>query len=494
MTQALPAIDLTCLPRYSTPRRLDRKTYGPRVAQVAENLGFPFMPWQRYAADIALEVDPYTGFLIYRECCLTVPRQSGKTVLLLAVMVHRAQAMITAHERKQRILYAAQTRIAARGKWEDEHLPILKASRYARDYTPRLAIGQEAIKWHNGSLHGITSNKETAGHGETLDLGVIDEAFAQEDSRLEQAFNPAMATRDQPQIWINSTAGTKKSVFLREKVTTGRAAALAGETEGSCYIEWSAPNEADPGDPETWAKCMPALGHTINLAGIRHSFKTLKLAEFRRAYLNQWQDEFPDEWLVIPEARWKRLVDLESVIVGPMVFAIDTTPERSWTSISSAGRTPEDLIHIETIKHGPGTAWAVSDMVKLAEIWGDRGWPIRVVIDGAGAAASLISEIETLADKRHVAIEIIKTTSQEYVQACGMFYDKVDQNLLRHLGEARLNISVAGAVKRDLEASWAWARKGLSVDISPLVGATLALWGFVTTDPGDDYDVLDSVR
>jgi hypothetical protein len=133
-------------------------------------------------------------------------------------------------------------------------------------------------------------------------------------------------------------------------------------------------------------------------------------------------------------------------------------------------------------------------MVTLAELWDGREWTVRVVIDTASAAASLISEIETLAESKRVRIEIIKTTSQEYVQACGMFYDKVDQSQLIHLGEARMNVAVAGAVKRDLEASWAWARKGLSVVISPLVGATLALWGFVTTDPGSDYDVLDSVR
>jgi len=485
---------LTCLPRFSTPRRYDRKTYGPRVAQVAENLGYGFMPWQQYVSDIALEVDPFTGLLAYREICLTVPRQSGKTVLLLAVMIHRAQAMISAREPRQRILYAAQTRIAARGKWEDEHIPILKASRYSRDFVTRLAIGQEAIKWHNGSLHGITSNKETSAHGETLDLGMIDEAFAQEDARLEQAFNPAMATRDQPQIWINSTAGTRKSAFLREKVKTGRELALAEETDGSCYIEWSAPNEADPDDHDVWAQCMPALGYTINIAAIKHAKKTLKLSEFRRAYLNQWQDEFPDEWLVIKEFTWKALIDPGSQIAGRMTFAIDVTPERAWTSISVAGAREDGRIHVETIKHGPGTAWAVADMVTLAELWDGREWTVRVVIDTASAAASLISEIETLAESKRVRIEIIKTTSQEYVQACGMFYDKVDQSQLIHLGEARMNVAVAGAVKRDLEASWAWARKGLSVVISPLVGATLALWGFVTTDPGSDYDVLDSVR
>src|SRR5690606_10800060 len=121
---------------------------------------------------------------------------------------------------------------------------------------------------------GISANTEKAAHGETLDMGVIDEAFAQEDNRLEQAFKPAMITRDQPQLWYLSTAGTVKSTLLRQKVDTGRQVTLAQaelanadvETTDelrACYFEWSAPPEIDPGDPATWWSCMPALGHTV---------------------------------------------------------------------------------------------------------------------------------------------------------------------------------------------------------------------------------------
>lgn len=495
--------ELTCLPRFSTPRT-SRKTYGPLVGEVAINLGYRFLPWQQYVCDVALEVDPVTGLLVYRECCLTVPRQSGKTALLLAVMVHRAHAFITARERKQRILYSAQSRIAARAKWEDEHLDILERSRYKRDYVVRKQIGQEAIRWNNGSLHGITSNKETSGHGETLDLGVIDEAFAQEDSRMEQAFKPAMRTRDQPQIWINSTAGTRKSVFLRNKVDTGRQITQtqaelfddlgpsrvveAPVFKGSCYFEWSAPDDAEPGDPETWRSCMPALGLTQPLDAVQHEFNTTDLADFRRSSLNQWQDDFPDLWLVIREAEWLSQVDPRSKPVGRLVFAIDTTPERTFTSISVCGRRTDGRYHVETIANRPGTSWAVDAMKKLAKQWDGRAWRVQVVIDSASAAASMITELED------AGIEVIKTSAQQYVQACGRFYDYVVGGKVMHLGEARMTVAVSGAVKRVLEAAWAWARKGIDLDISPLVGATLALYGFTTTDPDVDYDLLDSVR
>ena len=43
-----------------------------------------------------------------------------------------------------------------------------------------------------------------------------------------------------------------------------------------------------------------------------------------------------------------------------------------------------------------------------------------------------------------------------------------------------LDAAVAGAGKRPLGDSWAWARWGLSVDISPLVAVSLARWGHAT--------------
>jgi hypothetical protein len=37
------------------------------VAQIAEVLGTPLMPWQRHVVDIAYEINPDTGRLVYRE-------------------------------------------------------------------------------------------------------------------------------------------------------------------------------------------------------------------------------------------------------------------------------------------------------------------------------------------------------------------------------------------------------------------------------------------
>lgn len=482
MTSALakPRSSSFCPPRFATQRSPHRETLGSRAAEVAQLLGTPLMPWQRHVLDVALEVDPATGLLAYREVVLTVPRQSGKTLLLLCLMVHRALGFGS----RQRILYTAQTRNDARKKWEDEHVRVLEDSPFASMFSVRYNNGNEAIRWQNGSMHALVAPTEKAGHGETLDLAAIDEAFAQVDSRLEQAMKPAMITRPQPQLWIVSTAGTDKSVFLRGKVDTGRARTSLGVTDSVAYFEWSAPEDADPADPDTWASCMPALGFTIEERAIRAELESMERPEFRRAFLNQWSDSFPVD-AVIDSATWRALVDEKSAAEDPVSFAADMTPDRAFSSIAVSGRRRDGRMHVEIVENARGSEWVVPRLLELRAKWK----PCAVVVDGAGPAGSLIAPLEA------AGVEVLKPSARDAAQACGALYDAAMQGHLRHRDQAELNAALAGAKRRELGDAWAWARKNVSVDISPLVAATLALWGHATQAHlyEGDYNVLESV-
>ena len=437
------------------------------------------MPWQREVADVALEVDPDTGLLVYREVTLTVPRQSGKTLLLLCLMVHRALGF----GQRQRVLYTAQTRNDARKKWEDEHVRVLEDSPFAGMFGVRYNNGNEAIRWNNGSMHSLASTTKKSGHGETLDLGVVDEAFAQVDSRLEQAMKPAMITRPQPQLWVVSTAGTEDSVYLRGKVETGRARAGLGLTDAVAYFEWSAPEDVDAADPQVWRDCMPALGHTVPRHAIQAEFESMELPEFRRAFLNQWPDAFPPD-SVIDRALWQAAADPRSTPADPVAFAADVTPDRLSSSIAVAGVRADGRLHVEVVESARGTEWVVPRLLELRGKWR----PCAVVVDGAGPAGSLIAPLEA------AGVEVLKPSARDAAQACGQFYDAAVQGRLRHLDQPALNAAVAGAKRRDLGDAWAWARKNTSIDISPLVAVTLALWGHATqAHHNRPYDVLESV-
>jgi hypothetical protein len=431
------------------------------VAQIAAALGTPFMPWQQHVADIAFEIDPTTGEFAYREVRLGVPRQSGKTTLLLAVAVHRCLAM----EEPQNVLYTAQNGVAARSKFIDDYLRVLARSPFSSLFTPRLTSGHEAIKWHNGSRFGITASTEKAGHGQVLDLGIMDEAFAAPDARTEQAFRPAMNTRRQPQLWIVSTAGTpEQSAYLLGKVTDGRERADRGETDTVAYFEWSAPDDADFRDEAVWWSTMPALGHTTPVEAIRAAAASMDSpAEFRRAYLNQWVTQAADD-LALPLDRWDAALDPASSIVGSVSFAIDITPDRAKACIGAYGLNAEGVGHVEAVDHRDGVEWVVERMSDLSARWGCY----EVAIDGAGPAASLIPALQ------EAGLEVRVLGTNDVTSACASLFDALMAGDVKHIGQPNLSASVAGAKRRPVVDRWAYGRKTSAADITPIVAVTFA--------------------
>lgn len=472
-----------CRPRWATERDFSRKTLGPRVAEIALALGQPLMAWQRQVADVALEVetDPETGLLVpaYRIVVLTVPRQSGKTTLLLSVLIHRCLAWGDG----QHVTYAAQTGVAARGKFMDEHVPLLERSVFADLIDVRRTNGHEAIVWANGSRHGITAATEKAGHGQTLNLAVIDEAFAYPDARLEQAFVPAMQTKRDAQLWIVSTAGNQSSTYLRDKVDSGRALVDSGAKSRVAYFEWSAPDDAPSNDPATWWSCMPALGVTVDEATVRAARDSMPDDEFRRAFLNQWRDGQSAEG-GFPAEDWSACADVRATPLDPVVFGVDVSPNAGSAAIVVAGKTVDGRELVEVVDHRPGAGWIAERLLELVARWS----PAAITLDGSGPGASLIPALE------RERCPLIVVSGSDSSKAAGLMYSAVVERRLVHKDDAALNAAVAGAVRRSAGDAWRWNRKNSSTDISPLCAATVAHWVSLSTVPKQAPSVIDLSR
>ena len=451
-----------CAPKWSTRRTPSRKTLGVAASKIASELGKPLLPWQQHVMDVALEVED--GRFVYREVIVGVPRQQGKTTLILTLILLRAL-----RSAGERIVYTAQTRNDARRKLVDDWLPDLDHTPFKQFYRTRLANGSEALRFSNGSLASLVATTKKSGHGGTLDLAILDEAFAQADARMEQSLKPAMMTRPQPQLWVVSTAGTpSESPYLLDKVEKGRQIAESGLTHSVAYFEWKADDDADPGDIATWRDCMPALGRTVTEEAVRADFESMELSEFRRAYLNQWTTTSVDP--VIPMVTWDGLTDTRSTALNPVAIAFDIPPSRSSGAIAAAGKRPDGKTHIEVVDQRDGISWlapAVAQVVKTQH-------PCVVFCDRAGPAAALIPELERL------GVRIETTESQDMVRACGLFYDAAMNDQLRHLGTHDLRDALDGAVKRPLNDAWAWSRKNSQSNIACLVATTLAHWGLST--------------
>lgn len=489
------AYGLTCPPRVGTLRDPSRKTYGTAVSRIAVRLGQPPMPWQRYAADVALEVDPATGWLAYRDVTLIVPRQSGKTTTVLSVKVHRALKMGSeaakyrpAQGPQQFILYAAQKLLSARTKFVEEQLPLLERSPFAARFRKRMANGSESLRWDTGALDGITANTETSGHGPSLDLGVEDEFWAAEDHRLEQAFSPAMITRWSPQHWRVSTEGTPRSTYMAEKVESGRLLVASGEPTQICYLEWS-DLDGPRDDPATWLRCMPALcptpgecdcspvwRHTVTLDVIAGELEKFAGSpdEFDRAYLNRRQGltKPPDPNLPTKE-QWTGQVNKDATPGDVVAFGIEITRGRDAGAIMAAWPGEGRTRHWRVIEYRPGIDWIAGRAAELDERWDPVAWGLDIVGPGRVLLPDLKEAGLVEPSGEPVRGQLYCPNTRDFAAGCGLVATGIRDGWLWHQGEEAINAAFTVARTRPLGDSWAWERK--AGDCTTLIGGTVAL-------------------
>lgn len=484
------------------------------------------MPWQRLVADVGGEIDPLTGLPAYREVRVTVPRQSGKTTLFLAWQINRCVSRRWKHP--QRSAFTAQTGKDARDKWVDELFPLIRNSRLkdlVSSKGSRLEInegmGNESIRFRTGSLIRLLSTATTSGHSKTLHQAVMDEVWHDVDDRREQGLRPAMITVPDAQLLVCSTAGTEASLVLNRKVETGRAAVEADVGTGVAYFEWAAPEGWNLDDEDSYFTFMPALcpnppcrcagpgenwRHTItSLDAIRAERGAMEAAEFRRAYGNVKTSSVDLKWQVIAESDWLALLDDTSQATDPLVFAIDTTPERTFSSIAAVGARSDGDLHGEVVDHADGTSWVTARAVELNARWK----PARWMVDAGGAAGFLIPQLQS------AGLEVDSLTARQVGQAYGMFRSATssaergtapessaaltgtpDEATPDEVAVPRiwifpgrhgpaLTAAAEGAVTRRVGDGTSWDRKTTSTVISPLVALTNAIFGFLTRPVAD---------
>lgn len=481
-----PELPLECVPRFGTRRRHDRPNLLPLARLMAWSIGIELMPWQEHVIAIATEFDPDTGLPYYRHCWITIPRQQGKTTLLLVITLVRAMAFGPG----QRMIYSAQSGSDARKKFIEDWLKELRKSPFVwgragsekpngRGLVSKVHTqnGHEGLDFVNDTIFRLMSSSKDAGHGTTLDFGMFDEAWKDFDLRREQALVPATNTVADAWLWGVSTMGHGDSVFLNAKVAAGRKAVAEDTGRGMAFFEWSARPGTDLFDSDRYHEFMPALGYTNRIDTIVDNIATVVADpkqgpdEARRAYLNQ-----PTAGVrsVFPPGAWELVTSPDAAPAGELTLALEVHPERKSGSIAVA-----DADHaIELIDHRPGLDWVKT---RTAEIALKLNAP--VVIDEGGPAGSFIADLET------AGVTVIKVGTRQLTQACGSFYDAVNDRTIEvrshpdadDASVVLLDDAAAEAVEnartRTVSDAWAWARKVGDHDASPLVAMSLALWG-----------------
>lgn len=437
-------------------------TAAPSNIAVAARIGLGLDPWQQdisrvtwgKAADGAWAAD---------TVAMSIPRQTGKTYLVAAMvfaycLAHPGVTVAwTAHHNKVMLeTFASLKSTAGRAKV----LPHVKATPSGAEY--------RAIEFVNGSRIAIAARESGALRGvPKITILVLDEAQIMSDDAMADML-PTQNQAERPLTIMMGTPPPPKyagGAFARLREEAIAAERAGKPLELTAWIEFSADEDAATDDLEQLRKANPSYPKRTPLRAVRKLRRLLTEDHFRREALGIWDDKSTP--MVIPAGVWAAAEDPSSLGVGRLVLGIDVAPSRDLASLAVAAVRADGRWHVELVRRDRGTGWIVDEAVALCA---DN--PIAMtILDARSPAASLLGDLRT------AGVQALETNADQMTAACSGFYDAAMQGQVRHTGQTQLMDALTVARKRAIGDRWAWNRMSATSDITPLVAATLALWG-----------------
>jgi hypothetical protein len=426
-----------------------------------------------------------------REVGLNVPRQNGKGEVLIARelfgLFELGEELVihTAHEFKTSAEHFNRLESFVRENDELHRLVKRRASGQIVGY--RYSHGEESITLQDGRRIEFKTRTKSAMRGFAgVSLLVLDEAMIISEAGHASALPIIRSSKAErgPQVWYTGSAVDQEMHDHGVVWTRVRERGIAGGDDDLAYFEWSLDFEHPDDVPDAVADDVEAW-RSVNFALASGRVMEDHMAWERRALsdrafkvellgVGDWPATDGSAEVLVSQEEWAAVCDPDAVLVDPVCIAFDVSPERH-SSVVAAGRSERGEWMVEVIHSRAGTGWLVDRLVELY-----RGHEVaEVVCDGFGPAAAIANRVD------EAGIKIRRMDSGDYGKACGLFVDQVGERTLRHLGQQELDSAVRGAKARPLVDRWAWSRTKSTVNISPLVAATLALWSASENDVGE---------
>lgn len=454
-------------PRYEWVPQIEDESWYREAIELCGSAGLVLDGWQKKIVR-ALLGRKADGRWACFEVAGSVPRQNGKGEVFTTRLA--AGLFITDERFLMHSAHRTDTSLDAMRRLLDF---IEAADLTSRVKRVRNTNGQEGIELMDGRRLRFRTRNKGGGRGFSADFLGADECMDYPEF-AHAALLPTLSARPNPQVLYMGSAVDQEThdnglVFARL-----RRRGIAGDDPSLAWFEWSAgfdhPEEIDGESalsPVVWRQANPALGIRITEEYVGNEQRSLDARSFavERLGVGDWPD--PDQDVDRPFSidAWDALADENSRMQPPVTVAFDVSPERR-TAIAAAGQNQDGEWHVEVHYHRQGTGWVAG---VLERMW-EGGQVDAIYCDSVGPASSLLVTLQ----EAGVKVETVNST--ELGQCCGRLVDMVNDNTLRHLGSDELRNAVIGARTRPIgDGSWAWGRKHSTVDISPLVAATIAV-------------------
>ena len=445
---------------------------GVEAVELAASAGLVLDPWQAHVLDVILAEGPDGRWAAFEAACL-VSRQNGKggiaEALILAdlfllgtpLVIYSAHLFTTTSETISRIV----------GLVENSDFLSRRVSRIRR------AAGTEAVELRSGARLRFLARSNTSGRGFTAGRLILDEAQIL-GSQAMAAIIPTLTTAPNPQIVYLGTAPLPESDYWRGIRRRGHGDGDAGRL---AFMEWSADPDTTLTDRGGWAQANPALGYRITEQYIADELAALPAEQFARERLSI--TPAGESGRAVPVGVWDAGMDPRSQVDGDAAvsFAVDVSPGGRSASICVAGLRADGCLHGELVERRDGTDWLVGEIRRLAATW-----PTSVVaVDPNGPAGPVAADLAA------AGVPVRVVSGRDLATAAAGLLAGLESGHTRVRPHPLLDAAVdAARSKAAGDGGWSWTRRDTSVDISPIVALSLAVWAGRLTP---DYDLAASV-
>jgi hypothetical protein len=316
----------------------------------------------------------------------------------------------------------------------------------------------------------IAPANEEGGRSLTIDRLVMDELRQHHDRSAWNAAVPATEAVPTAQAWALSNAGDDRSVVLNAERSAALRTIKTGEGDPRVGLfEWSAPENADPTDPEALAMANPQFGRRMDPDRMLGKARTAvveggeTLAGFKtESMCIRVITQNP----AIDPGSWARCLDPGSLadLRARVAVCVDVAPDGGHVTLYAAAVLDDGRVRVDPVE-----SWAGRGCVDAAE----RALPgqlarVRPVSLGwfpAGPGAALAARLK---DRKvrgwpppGVLVEEIRA---EVHAVCMAFEQQVIARQIAHSGDPLLDAHVAIAEKLHSGDVWRFDRDGGHVD------------------------------
>lgn len=487
---------------YTPPLRplTSETTAGYAVIEFTEQvLCISLYLWQKWLLIHALELLP-NGDFRFRTVVILVARQNGKSTIGQVLALWFLYIL-----RVALVLGTAQNLDVASDLWRD----TVDMARSVDDLDAEIVnvsrqVSRETLELTNRRRYQVAAATRRGSRGKSGDLVLLDELREHQSWHAWSAITKTTMARRKALVWCMSNAGDDTSLPLRHlrRQAHGRAGDPDGlakneeitiqEGDGSDpdivelmeqqadslgIFEWSAVPGCSIWDIDGWAAANPAMNYgELSQRNIASAASTDPEREFRTEVLCQWVDTLQPG--PFNGTSWEDGQVLEQPPPGTdFMLGLDVSRDRTSTSIVAGYLRPDGAPQVNLEAHRTGTAWVADWFAQHATE--DR--PLTVGLQARGAPCSSLAD--DLAAVPYVTV--VPWGGPHLGNATARLFDLVQvsgetmgvRQGLCHLPAPALDLAAARAIPRILsDGGMAWDRNRSSVDIAPLVAATVALW------------------